>query len=338
MIILGIETSCDETSAAVAKITRGRIDIASNVISSQIDIHKQYGGVVPEVAARHHVQNIGWVIDKALQDAKIAPKNIDLIALTSGPGLITSLMVGAEAARTLSMAWKIPALQVNHMYSHLSANFLNNKIEFPALCLVVSGGHTELVLLKDYWHFKKIGQTVDDAAGEAFDKVAKLLNLGYPGGPIVSQRALSGDAGKFDLPRPMLTAPNFNFSFSGLKTAVLYQSQKIDAKNEQNINDLCAGFQQAVIDVLVGKTIKAAKKHNAKTIMMAGGVAANKALREALKTKAEELGVKFFVPEFKLCTDNAAMVTVAAYYLSQKKKTPKDNWKKIKVDPNWELR
>ncbi len=349
MIILGIETSCDETSAAVIKISRGRISVLSNIVSSQIEIHKEFGGVVPEVAARHHVQNIGWVIDEAISQAKINYKKIDLIAVTAGPGLITSLIVGVEAAKALSLAWQKPLVAINHMYGHIAANFLNLDLspfpslkqgggdKFPALCLVVSGGHTELVLLKNYQQYKKIGQTVDDAAGEAFDKVAKLLHLGYPGGPIVSQRAVDGDSAAFKFPRPMIESPNFNFSFSGLKTAVLYQSQKINLKNKQNVNDICASFQQAVVAVLVGKTIKAAKKYKAETVMLAGGVAANKELREKLRQESEKLKFNFLVPEFKLCTDNAAMIGVAAYYLSQKKMPKIDNWKKITADSNWEL-
>ncbi len=337
MRILAIETSCDETSAAVLKTGRGKLELLSNVVSSQIDIHKQYGGVVPEVAARHHVVNINPVVMEALESAKASPKDIDLMAVVSGPGLITSLIIGVEAAKALSLAWGKPLMQVNHMYGHIAGNFLQ-PIKFPAICLVVSGGHTELVLLKDYWNYKKIGQTVDDAAGEAFDKVAKLLGLGYPGGPIVSRMAADGDSSAFQLPRPMMDSGDFNFSFSGLKTAVLYGWQKSKRKDSKAASDMCASFEAAAVEVLVSKTIKAAKKHKAKTVMMAGGVAANKALREALRLAAEENGCKFSVPEFKLCTDNAAMIAIAAAYLSKKKKTPKDNWKKIKVDPNWELK
>ncbi|MFA6918954.1 MAG: tRNA (adenosine(37)-N6)-threonylcarbamoyltransferase complex transferase subunit TsaD [Patescibacteria group bacterium] len=342
MIILAIETSCDETSASVLKATGGKLELLSNVVSSQIDIHKQYGGVVPEVAARHHVQNINPVIVKALEVAKIKPQKLDYLAVVSGPGLVTSLIVGVESAKALSVAWKKPLINVNHMYSHIAGNFLN-KIKFPAICLVVSGGHTELVLLKSYNQFKKIGQTVDDAAGEAFDKVAKLLGLGYPGGPIVSAEAEKLSIINYQLsiklPRPLLNSGDFNFSFSGLKTAVLYTVQKMKEKElEQRIPELCFEFQQAAVDVLVAKTIKAAQKYRVKTILIAGGVAANKHLREALRMSAEENNLKFFVPEFKLCTDNAAMVAIAGYYLAQKKKPSQDDWKKIKVNPNWELK
>jgi len=342
MNILAIESSCDETSAAVIKEINGVLNVASNIVSSQIDIHKVYGGVVPEVAARHHVKNIIPVIMEAMEIGKISQEEIDLIAVTSGPGLITSLIVGVETAKSLGVAWQKPVLQINHMYAHLAANFLNNQINFPALALVVSGGHTELILIEDYNKFKKIGQTVDDAAGEAFDKVAKLLGLGYPGGPVISARAEISrkskvESRKFDLPRPMIGSGDFNFSFSGLKTAVLYKLKEIDIKNDQDINDMCASFEQAVVDVLVKKTIKAAKNFSAKTVFMAGGVAANKKLRYELEQAVKNIGLDFFVPEFKYCTDNAGMIGIAAYYLAKEKMPDMDNWKNIKADPNWEL-
>ncbi len=375
-IILAIETSCDETSAAVLSASRGKLELLSNIVSSQINIHKQFGGVVPEVAARHHVRNFLPVVMEALELAKVLPKKIDLLATVAGPGLITSLIIGAEAAKALSFAWSKPLFPINHLYAHLAANFLQ-PIKFPAVCLIVSGGHTELVLLKDYWQHKKIGQTLDDAAGEAFDKVAKLLDLGYPGGPIVSVEAekfsppyqggaclrrqvrggwpmkRSATAGKplcpsgtspwkgeerICLPRPMLASKDFNFSFSGLKTAVLYTVQKMKpAEIRERTPEICFEFQQAVIEVLVGKTMKAADKFGAKTVLLAGGVAANKKLRENLRLKVEASGRKFLVPEFKLCTDNAGMVAIAAYFLAQKKKVGLDNYKTITVDPNWEL-
>lgn len=389
--ILAIESSCDETAAAVLKVNRGSFELLANVISSQIDIHRKYGGVVPEIAARQHAENIIPVIDEAFGAAKISPAEIDFIAVTAGPGLITSLLVGVETAKALSRAWDKPLLPVNHMYGHLAANFFNldlplapsfirqrrtseqgggngaapsfkqmNEKEFafhfklkeekigqeeksrsifPAVALVVSGGHTEIVLLQDYWRYEKIGQTVDDAVGEAFDKVAKLLGLGYPGGPIVSAKAaeFSGQP-ELVLPRPMLKSNNFDFSFSGLKTAILYKVQKMTSSEiKKRTPEICRAFQDASIEVLVSKTIKAARKNNARSILLAGGVAANKKLREELKLSAEKSGFNFFVPEFKLCTDNAAMIAVAAYFMSQKKKPAADGWKKIKVDPNWEL-
>ncbi len=341
MIILSIETSCDETSASILRVVRGHLELLANIVSSQIDIHKKYGGVVPEVAARHHIKNIIPVVIEALNEAKLKPQDIDLLATTAGPGLMTSLLIGSETAKALSYAWQKPLIAINHMYAHIAANFYNNKIKFPAICLVVSGGHTELIVLNNYWQTKKIGQTLDDAVGEAFDKVAKLLDLGYPGGPIISAYAekYKNDI-KFPsikLPRPMIDSRDFNFSFSGLKTAVLYASQKFKNKNEDFKVAMSHSFQESAIDVLVSKTIKAAKKHKVKTILMAGGVAANKKLRETLKNKANNEGYEFFVPEFKLCTDNAAMVAIAGYYLSQKKKIKLDNYKNIKTDPNWEL-
>ena len=340
-IILAIESSCDETAAAVIRSGGRQSDILSSVVSSQIDIHKQYGGVVPEVAARHHVINILPVVMEALQAAKAGKKDLDLIAVTAGPGLITSLIIGVEAAKALSLAWGVPLLAVNHMYGHIAGNFLQ-PLSFPAVCLVVSGGHTEIVVMKDYLNNKKIGQTVDDAAGEAFDKVAKLLDLGYPGGPIVSKLADEFAAteknAKIKLPRPMLSSNDFNFSFSGLKTAVLYAAQKMTpAERKKRAAEICFEFQNAAIDVLVGKTIKAAQKIKAKTVLLAGGVAANKKLRESLKAAAEGNGFKFSVPEFKLCTDNAAMIGLAAAQIIKKKNVPVDNYKKVRVDCGWEL-
>jgi N6-L-threonylcarbamoyladenine synthase len=342
MIILALETSCDETSAAVLKSDRGDLKLLSSIVSSQINIHKQYGGVVPEVAARHHVQNVIPVVTEALTTARIKPNAIDLMAVTSGPGLVTSLIIGVETAKSLSYTWKKPLMAVNHMYSHMAANFYQNQVDFPAVCLVVSGGHTEIIHLKNYRQYKKIGQTIDDAVGEAFDKVAKLLGLGYPGGPAVSAEAeklrITNYELRIKLPRPMMKTNDYNFSFSGLKTAVLYATKKMSKEElKERTAEICFKFQEAAIEVLVYKTIKAAKKLKVKTVMMAGGVAANKQLREALRQEAEKAGLKFLVPEFKLCTDNAAMVAVAAYYLSEKKKVSLDNYKKIVADTNWEL-
>ncbi len=342
MLIFSLETSCDETSAAVIKAERGGVKILSNIVSSQIDIHKKYGGVVPEVAARCHLENILPVIGESLAEAKIKPKDIDLIAVTAGPGLITSLLVGVETAKALSFAWQKPLLPVNHMYAHIAANFLTPNIKFPALCLVVSGGHTELVLLKSFTQFKKIGQTVDDAVGEAFDKVAKLLNLGYPGGPVISARVEQATAtdeqSAIKFPRPMINSADFNFSFSGLKTAVLYAVKKMRQPiKKETVNLICAEFQQAVVDVLIAKTIKAARQEQVKTILLAGGVAANKKLRHDLEMAAKKSGLDFFVPPFGLCTDNAAMIGSAAYYLFSKKKPKPGDWKKIKANPNLEI-
>ena len=381
MIIFALETSCDETSAAVLKTPDtspslrrrglgGGLELLSNIVSSQIDIHRKFGGVVPEVAARHHLENILSVIDEALNSAKIKPTQINAMAVISGPGLVTSLMVGVETAKSLAFAWQKPLISVNHMYAHIAANFFT-EIVFPAVCLVVSGGHTELVYLKNYFEYKKIGQTVDDAAGEAFDKVAKLLNLGYPGGPAVSAEAekfltlkisppcfkegikgrsknlrphpnppleTRGGGCSIIFPRPMIKSDDFNFSFSGLKTAVLYAVKKMEAKEvKKRVPEICFEFQEAVVEVLTAKTIRAAKKFGAKTVMLSGGVAANRRLREKLEEAARRGGFEFSVPEFKLCTDNAAMAAIAGYYLSLKSKPRLDEWKRVKADPNWEL-
>lgn len=343
MKILAIETSCDETSAAVLEVKRGGVKLLSNVVLSQIDIHRQYGGVVPEVAARHHVKNIIPVINQSLVQAKTALNSVDLLAVTKGPGLITSLVVGVETAKAISYALNKPLLPVNHMYAHMAGNFLGS-IKFPAVCLIVSGGHTELIYLKDYHQYKKIGQTVDDAVGEAFDKVAKLLGLGYPGGPIVSAEAEKFQILNFKsqniikLPRPMLNSRDFDFSFSGLKTAVLYIVKKMKPSEvKKRIPEICHEFQEAAVEVLVSKALKAANQYKVKTIMLAGGVAANKRLRGELEKQANENKFEFFVPDFNLCTDNAGMVALAAYYLSQKQRSKLDQVPKFKADPGWEI-
>lgn len=328
MIILGIETSCDETAAAVLEIKQGKFKVLSNIVSSQINLHKKYGGVVPELAARMHTENIIEVVNQALSQAKITPKNLNKIAVTAGPGLITALLVGVQTAKTLAYAWNKPLVPINHMKAHLYASWLENKkITFPAVALLVSGGHTEIIYLKSNTTMKKIGQTVDDAAGEAFDKVAALLKLGYPGGPKISLLAQKGNNKAFKFPRPMINENNFNFSFAGLKTAVLYTVQKIKNLNMQTKADLAASFQQASIDVLVSKTIKAAKQHQVKTIILSGGVAANKLLRQTLETQAKQNGFNFFKPPHDLCTDNAAMIAAAAYF-------EKDKNQKVTANPN----
>lgn len=345
MIILGIETSCDETAAALVQIKggsprsplgeAGKFKILSNVVLSQINIHKKYGGVVPEIAARKHLENIIPVIEHAMKEAKKAPKQIDKIAVTNGPGLITSLMVGIETAKTLAYAWNKPIVPINHLKAHLYANWLENKtIKFPAMALIVSGGHTELIYLKNKTSLKKIGQTVDDAAGEAFDKVAQLLGLSYPGGPIISKLAKQGDAKAFNFPRPMINSGDFNFSFSGLKTAVRYTLEKHPPKKLKSYQlqaNISSSFQQAVIDTLVAKTIKAAGQYKVKTIMLSGGVAANELLQITLEEKAKKLKLNFFKPAQFLCTDNATMIAAAANF-----EKPVD-WRKITVNPNLEI-
>ncbi|MFA6099167.1 MAG: tRNA (adenosine(37)-N6)-threonylcarbamoyltransferase complex transferase subunit TsaD [Patescibacteria group bacterium] len=338
MIVLGIETSCDETAASIIKGERGKIKILSHIIASQIKTHSLYGGVVPEVAARQHVLNIVPVIDVALRQAKIKPAKIDVISVTRGPGLITSLRVGTQAAKTLAYLWDKKLVGLNHMEGHIYANWYNNpQIKFPVLCLVVSGGHTELILMKKHNNYKLIGRTRDDAAGEAFDKVAKLLSLGYPGGPKVQAMAEKGNPTAFDFPRPMINYKNFDFSFSGLKTSVLYLLKKEFNNKKAPVADICASFQQAVTDVLISKTLAAAKTFRVKNVLLAGGVAANGPLREKLgeEIKNNLPGVGYYFPPLKLCTDNAAMIAIAGYFQAQKKNFT--TWKKLEPDPNWEL-
>ncbi len=356
MIILGIETSCDETAAAILEYNylNRHFEILSNVISSQISIHRKYGGIIPELAARAHIKNIVPVIKTALKGIKnknlLHPeKKIDLIAATYGPGLVTSLLVGVETAKTLSYLWKKPLIAINHLQGHLNANFLEtDKIPFPTISLIVSGGHTELGLIKKQGHYQKIGQTRDDAAGECFDKIAKLLNLGYPGGPIIAECAQQWKSRNADfdfkihLPRPMANSRDFDFSFSGLKTAVLYLAKKNKKmlKNRFFVQNICAESQQAIIDVLIKKTLKAAKQYKVKSILLSGGVAANQSLREQLELATHQIPqIKFFVPNKILCTDNAVMVAITGCLkyqnlnLNQRKKL-KENWKKIKAEPN----
>jgi N6-L-threonylcarbamoyladenine synthase len=348
MLILGIETSCDETAASVVKSDKNGIFVLSNVVSSQIEIHQKYNGVVPEIAAREHVLNILPVINEALEKAGInknqASKKLNVLAVAAGPGLITSLLVGVETAKTLSYSWGLPLAAINHIDGHISANFIvpdgqvKIKTTYPAIILTVSGGHTMLVLMDKNGKMKTVGQTRDDAAGEAFDKAAKLLNLGYPGGPIVSKTAelfdgVEKDGGlKIDLPRPMINEPNFDFSFSGLKTALLYKIKKDDHWQER-IPEYCYEFQKAVVDVLIAKTKKAAKKFGAKTIMLCGGVSANSALREAFIGLAKDNDWQCRIPELKYTTDNAAMIAAAGAMKAKKKDFT--SWKKIKADCNF---
>ncbi|NQV00487.1 MAG: tRNA (adenosine(37)-N6)-threonylcarbamoyltransferase complex transferase subunit TsaD [Parcubacteria group bacterium] len=336
MLILAIETSCDETSVAILKDGK---KLLSNIVYSQEKMHAEFGGIVPEIAARKHIETVIPTIDKALIKANVKLNKIDYIAITNGPGLITSLMIGIDTAKSLSFALKIPIIPIHHTESHIYSNFIeNSKIEFPALALVVSGGHTNLILMKDHGKYEEIGSTRDDAAGEAFDKVAKLLNIGYPGGPIISQRADIGNSRAYSFPRPMIDSPDFDFSFSGLKTDVFRLVQKKKNKfTPQEINNICASFQMAVVDVLVSKTIKAAEKNSIKSVLLAGGVSANKLLRRKLKSAvSQELeNTEFYYPDFQYCTDNAAMVAQAAYFHVLNKNYT--TWDKVKVDPNLKL-
>ncbi len=347
MYILGIETSCDETAASIIKADRktGKVLVLSNIISSQIEIHQKYGGVVPEVAAREHVLNILPVVDEALDKANINSKKLDLIAVTKGPGLITSLMTGMETVRALSFAWGKPVIEVNHIEGHIYSNFITpeSKINFPALILTVSGGHTNLVLMDKNRKIKIIGETLDDAAGEAFDKGAKMMSLGYPGGPIISKMADEfqtnnpNNISDIVLPRPMLNSNNLNFSFSGLKTALLYQLKK-DQGWETRIAEYCFEYQQAIIDVLVGKTIKAARKYDVRTVMLSGGVSANKALRLALNVAVKEKleKINFLVPKLEYTTDNATMIAAAGFFKSETQTTT--SFPKLRVDPSLQLK
>ncbi len=354
MLILGIESSCDDTSVALVDCSDKGCFVVKETAASQIDLHKKYGGVVPELAGRAHAEKIVPLIESVFATAtpdKVTAKP-DIIAVTAGPGLITGLIVGVEAARTLSWVWNIPLIAVNHIWGHIHSVEIKNKIskiknselldrdssslrslgmtiKYPALALIVSGGHTELILMSGPSDYQKIGATRDDAAGECFDKVAKLLDLQYPGGPKISQLAKTGKIDAIDFPRPMLKDDNFDFSFSGLKTAALYWLRD---NKKYNINDFCASFEQAIVDVLVGKTLKAAQKYNPKTIILGGGVAANEKLRNTL---AHSIGSKLRTPNLKYCMDNAAMIAVAGYYQAQKKEFA--DWRTIAADPNWEI-
>lgn len=323
MRILGIETSCDETAAAVVE---DGVKVMSNVIASSVDLHAKTGGVVPEVAAREHIRQISPVVDQALEDAKVGWDDIDAIAVTHAPGLVASLLIGINTAQTLAYIHEKPLIPIHHIAGHIYANFLERKKEpeFPILILTVSGGHNELVLLKDHYQFEVIGETLDDAAGEAFDKVARLLNLGFPGGPAIAKAAEKGNPKAINFPRPMLDKDNrFNFSFSGLKTAA---RTKIIAEGDigqcrlrdDMVNDISASFQTAVIDVLSDKLINAAEEFEVKEVHLAGGVSANQLLR---KVTAEKLGDRIplvYPKNLIYCTDNAAMIAGAAYFCPQK--------------------
>ena len=308
--ILGIESSCDETSCSIVK--NGRVDIGTS-ISTQISIHKNYGGVVPEIASREHVKNITFVIEECLEKAQMKIEDIDAIAITYGPGLIGSLLIGLEAAKTLSFIYNKPLIPVHHIAGHIYANSLEKEMKFPLLALVVSGGHTELVLMKDHYKFEKLGGTLDDAIGECYDKVARVLGLEYPGGPKVDKLAHMGKP-TYKLPIPM-NDDSYNFSFSGLKSAVINLNHNLEQRNEQlNKEDLATSFQNVAITEIINKTRKAIKEENIKNLIVAGGVAANQGLREEVTKLGKELGVDVTIPSMKYCTDNATMIAAAGYY------------------------
>jgi len=311
---LAIESSCDETSMSIIK--NGTIEICTIVIS-QIDIHKKFGGVVPEVASRSHIESITIVLDELLEKSNMKLEDIDIIGVTYGPGLIGSLLIGVQCAKTIALITKKPLIPVHHISGHIYANNLESRLQFPLIALVVSGGHTDLVYMKEDYSFERIGSTLDDAVGEAYDKVAKILGLEYPGGPIVDRLSFEGKD-SYDLPYP-LDDKSFNFSFSGIKSAVinLIHNEK-QRGNEIRINDMCCSFQNRVVGILTKKTKRALKEYNVKNLILAGGVAANKGLRESLTKMAKEENINFSYPRIKYCTDNAAMIGASAYYAYQK--------------------
>lgn len=313
MLVLGVESSCDETSVA---IVRDGKEVLANVINSQIKIHEKFGGVVPEVASRHHVYQITMVFEEAFSISGVKPEEIDLVCVTEGPGLIGSLLVGVNAAKTFAMIYKKPLLGVHHLAGHIYANAIEHEMKFPCIALLVSGGNTELIYMKEHFSFEIIGQTLDDAVGEAYDKVARVVGLPYPGGPHVDRLAHLG-IDTYHLPRVYLDDDSYNFSFSGLKSAVINLVHNANQRGEKiDINNLCASFQDSVTEVLVRKTLKLAKNKNVKNIIVAGGVSANKGLKERFSIEASDYNV--CIPSIKYCTDNAAMIAVAGYYQYQK--------------------
>lgn len=313
VLILAIESSCDETAASVVK--NGRT-VLSNIISSQIDLHKLYGGVVPEIASRKHIEKINQVIEEALKEAETELEDLDAIGVTYGPGLVGALLVGVAEAKAISFAKNIPLVGVHHIEGHISANYIENPdLEPPFLCLVVSGGHTHLVIVKDYGEFEILGRTRDDAAGEAFDKVARAIGLGYPGGPKIDRLSKQGNAYAMDFPKAKVADAPYDFSFSGVKSAVLNHLNKCRMQGEPIVEaDIAASFQRCVVEVLVEHAILAAKDYHISKLAIAGGVASNQTLRSAMEKACQENGIQFYHPSPILCTDNAAMIGAAAYY------------------------
>ena len=317
--ILGIETSCDETSAAV--VVNGN-EVRSNIVASQIDLHRKYGGVVPEIASRAHIECFNNIVDEALKQASCSPENIDAIAVTNRPGLGGSLLIGVTAAKTLSWAWKTPLITVDHVLAHaISAAIGLDEPPWPAVALIVSGGHTSLYKVEDYLKVTKLGATIDDAAGEAFDKIAMMLELPYPGGPEIEKAASGGNPKAYDLPRSLLSPKSLDFSFSGIKTAVLYTihgqgktTGGLETMTPQKLSDIAASFQQAVVDVLVKKTIRAIKQTGVSNVVLGGGVAANKGLRLALETACKNRRIGFHAAKMCYCSDNGAMIAALGYH------------------------
>ena len=336
MLILGIETSCDETACAVVEDNK---KILSNIISSQVKLHKKYGGIVPEIASRRHVEIINFIVAEALKKAKVNLNKIDLIAVTYGPGLKGSLLIGLSCAKSIAYAKGIPLIGISHLEGHIYANFLQHKnLKPPLMALVISGGHTELILMKKHNEYEILGRTRDDAIGEAYDKVAKFLDLGYPGGPVIDKLAKSGNPLAVKFPRPYLRG-SWDFSFSGIKTAVVNYVNKLPSINRKIKIDIVTSFQQAVIEVLVNKTIEAAKKYKAKTIILGGGVASNSALRTLFNKRIKEEKLKLYYPSDVLCTDNAAMIACTAYYKVKtgKKVLKKSDFMSLSAEPNLEI-
>lgn len=336
MKILAIETSCDETSVS---IVGDKLKVLSNVISTQIPIHAKYNGVVPELASRAHIQNINMVIEEALEKANVTfdnfEKEIDYIACTYGPGLAGSLLVGIMAARTLAYIYNKPLIPVNHIEGHIFSACIENKVKPPFLSVVISGGHTELIIVKDYGEYVFLGGTRDDACGEAFDKVAKILGLPYPGGPVIDKLAVLGDINSVHFTRPMLKG-GWDFSFSGIKTAVLNYSKKVDITDKKVINNICAGFRQAVSETIVFKAFEAVKKYKLKNIVLGGGVSANSLIRKMFLDNGKKYKVKVYLPSATFCTDNAAMIGTVACYKILKNKN-KSAFKIILPKPSLEL-
>ena len=311
--ILGIETSCDDTCASIVK---NGIVILSNIVSSQNEIHRKYGGVVPEIASRKHIEVINIIIKEAINKSGIDINDINAVSVTNRPGLIGSLLVGVSAAKAICYAKNIPLITVNHLRAHIYSNILaNSKIGGGFIGLVVSGGHSSLYVVDDKWNMKSIGHTVDDAVGEAFDKISRYLSLGYPGGPIIDKLSKRGNPDYIDFPRPMMDSGNFNFSFSGLKTSLIYRTKKNKKLMlKENIPDLVASFQKSAVDVLVEKTIRACRRYRLNKILVSGGVAANSKLREEFKKRCNGNNISVYIPPLSLCTDNAAMVACLGYY------------------------
>ncbi|MEK6267831.1 MAG: tRNA (adenosine(37)-N6)-threonylcarbamoyltransferase complex transferase subunit TsaD [Planococcus sp. (in: firmicutes)] len=313
--ILGIETSCDETAASVVK---NGTEIISNVVASQIESHKRFGGVVPEIASRHHVEQITLVIEEALRLAQLEPHQLTAVAVTEGPGLVGALLIGVNAAKAFAFAHQLPIVGVHHIAGHIYANRLEQEMEFPLLALVISGGHTELIYMKEHGDFTVIGETRDDAAGEAYDKVARTLNLPYPGGPHIDRLAHASEEA-ITFPRIWLEEGSYDFSFSGLKSSVLNYMHNAAQRGETVAPEhVAAGFQNSVVEVVTGKTVRAAKEYNVRQVIAAGGVAANKGLRKSLESAFQEKEIPFYIPSLPLCTDNAAMIAAAGTVMYEK--------------------